>query len=89
MKVENFDDWYELQNQLQKYKKEFPQFHKDFDVLENLIAGYIKRISQLSVNYNRNPSPAIRNRMQEYFDMINAALKEFEKSYMMLLLTKK
>lgn len=89
MKVESFDDWYDVRDKLMQLQREFPQFRKDFDVLINLIEAYLKRISQLSMSLKRQHSPAVEMRIQEYFDQINMALKEFEKSYMMLLLTQK
>jgi len=87
--IESYSDWYEIREQLEAIKHEFPQHFKDIDAIIKAIGYYITAISKLQMQLKRKHSPALDMRIKENLSQANDLLITFQQHYMLLLISKK
>jgi hypothetical protein len=88
MKVESDQDFKELQNQFNIWRKRFPMFKHDVQQIEHMINMHIQAHSKIMVAHRQTHSRSHLERAQKEIDAINQIIATVEKLELMAMLSR-
>ena len=86
-KIQSSLDWNAVRNRLLKSKRNLSIFSKDVTRLLSAIDEEVKKLGNFEVVARNQKTKGSINRVQEQIDIINQMIKNFNKFYMMALLS--
>ena len=89
MKIETENDFKELRNQFQHWRKQFSMFKHDVIQIEHIIDKHIQNHSIIMVQYRQTKSRACIEKAQHEIDEINRVLEIVGKMELMALLSQR
>lgn len=86
-KISSSLDWTMVKDRLIKSKRNLTMFSSDINRLMSAIDDEVRVLSNLEVTARNQRSNSNSRRVQEQVDLVNMRIKNFNKLYMMALLT--
>lgn len=86
-KISSSLDWTTVKDRLIKSKRNLTMFSSDINRLMSAIDDEVRTLSNLEVTARNQSSKSNIRRVQEQVDLINMRIRNFNKLYMMALLT--
>jgi uncharacterized coiled-coil DUF342 family protein len=88
VRVETENDFKELREQFNVWRKRFPMFKHDVYQIENITEQHIQNYSRIMVQYRQTKSKACLEKAQKELDEINRVISTVEKIELMAMLSR-